>query len=443
MEKKQVCIRTMDGRPQRQVFTAFEICALQSCVEMGVENGGEFTHGNDGEKFAVIKNADGVVAIRREKTGQTLMAKYVIKGGDEMPQEMPDRNRAMELPQELQQVEEQQKTVKKDMERQVKETGAQNAAAVVENLRALLGGAAVDENQVKAICAALIDEKTGQFAAALERIEKQTPIVKQFVINDLPPVEVKGIVHDEFEDVLKWVNNKKNVYLLGGAGTGKSTLAKNVADVLGLEFCAASALQDKSELTGYCDINGKFVETTFYKMFTNGGLFLLDEIDATSGEVLVAFNNAIANRIFEFPGVGMKKAHENFRCIAAANTSGQGRTNKYSGRFKIDASTLDRFVFIDVDYCKEIEMQMCNGDEQLYLFVKTCRESIDKLGLTYTATPRACERIATGLMFGFTLEKAIKQGLCGGWDKTDRKMILENVRQNLSDNKYLDAFGRI
>ena len=55
----------------------------------------------------------------------------------------------------------------------------------------------------------------------------------------------------------------------------------------------------------------------------NGGLFFLDEMDASIPEVLVLLNAAIANGYFEFPN-GKITAHEDFRVVAAGNTVGSG-----------------------------------------------------------------------------------------------------------------------
>lgn len=46
---------------------------------------------------------------------------------------------------------------------------------------------------------------------------------------------------------------------------------------------------------------GNYQETQFFKAFTEGGLFMLDEMDASIPEVLVILNAAIANRYFDFP----------------------------------------------------------------------------------------------------------------------------------------------
>lgn len=69
---------------------------------------------------------------------------------------------------------------------------------------------------------------------------------------------------------------------------------------MGLDFYFTNAVSQEYKLTGFIDANGKYQETQFYKAFTQGGLFFLDEMDASIPEVLVILNAAIANRYFDF-----------------------------------------------------------------------------------------------------------------------------------------------
>ena len=135
---------------------------------------------------------------------------------------------------------------------------------------------------------------------------------------------VQGITHEKFETVLQLVNCNIPVFLTGPAGCGKNVLCKQVSEALGIEFYFSNAVTQEYKLTGFIDANGRFHETQFYKAFTEGGLFMLDEIDASTPEVLVILNAAIANGYFDFP-TGRAEAHEDFRLIAAAIRSAPAR----------------------------------------------------------------------------------------------------------------------
>jgi hypothetical protein len=162
--------------------------------------------------------------------------------------------------------------------------------------------------------------------------------------------------HKSFEALLRVVQARVPAYLVGPAGSGKSTAAKKVAESLGLPFYSKSVCLQSSEtsLMGYMDANGNYVRSQLREAFENGGVFLLDEIDAGSPHVLVVLNSLLANGVCAFPD-GMVTAHPDFRLIAGANTFGTGASREFAGRQQLDAATLDRFAFVVWSYDKHLE----------------------------------------------------------------------------------------
>ena len=112
------------------------------------------------------------------------------------------------------------------------------------------------------------------------------------------PKQLTGVFHEEFNDMLQDINKGFALYLVGPAGTGKSFIAQQIADALELEYYCANAVTDTITLTGFMDANSRYNETEFYKAFVNGGIFLLDELDASIPEVLTLLNNCLANKVF-------------------------------------------------------------------------------------------------------------------------------------------------
>lgn len=204
--------------------------------------------------------------------------------------------------------------------------------------------------------------------------------------------EIHGAVHEEFETVLKLVEADVPVFLTGPAGSGKNHLCKMVADSLGLDFYFTNAVTSEYKITGFIDANGNFHETEFYKAFKNGGLFMLDEMDASIPEVLIILNAAIANRYFDFP-TGKITAHENFRVISAGNTVGTGADSEYTGRIQLDGASLDRFALIEIDYSYDVEMSIANGDKELVTFIRDFREALKDCGIQHLVSYRAIDRI--------------------------------------------------
>ena len=186
--------------------------------------------------------------------------------------------------------------------------------------------------------------------------------------------------HEKFVSLCATVRAGMDVYLYGPAGTGKSYMARQIAEELGLEFYPQSAINDKFELEGGQDPrNGSsgFIETAFYKAAKYGGLFLLDEADASDNTQLIALNNALADRRYTFPVVGLVEFHPNFRFIATGNTAGRGADASYNTRQAQDASFLNRFARrTKIDYDYNIELSCSKNDYDLVEFGRELRKAL-------------------------------------------------------------------
>lgn len=264
------------------------------------------------------------------------------------------------------------------------------------------------------------------------------PKTIQVQINDGYVKKVSGAVHEKFETCLNIVAKKVPLFISGPAGSGKNVLCKQIADALGLDFYFSNALTQEYKLTGFIDANGKYHETQFYKAFVNGGLFMLDEIDASIPEVLVSLNAALANGYFDFP-TGRVDAHEKFRAIAAGNTYGTGADIEYTGRYQLDAASLDRFAVIEIGYDESVELAISSNDHELCEFIHKFRDGVKKCGIKFVVSYRAIERIAN--LYVPLGDDAIKCGLVKGLDREDLRSIVKQM--NLGECKYSKSLMRI
>ena len=252
-------------------------------------------------------------------------------------------------------------------------------------------------------------------------------------------VEVDGVQHEKFDTVLKFVANNEPVFLTGPAGSGKNVLCKQVAQALGLKFYFTNAVTQEYKLTGFTDAMGNYQPTQFYKAFTEGGVFMLDEMDASIPEVLVILNAAIANRYFDFPApIGYVEAHPNFRVIAAGNTTGNGADFEYVGRNQLDAASLDRFAVVEIDYSPTIENAVAGGDTELVEFCRAFRKEAQKAGCMVIVSYRGIGRLAK-MMQIMELEEAIKTCLVKGLEADSIRMIAHE----LPISKYRSALEKI
>ena len=303
-------------------------------------------------------------------------------------------------------------------------------------LRIKKGKAPVDEKMVRRIVAEEI--KNAKSAVQVHAIKVNNGEVRELPNGQAP--------HPLLNDLLALVMNDRIIgrfpWLFGPAGSGKSTLCAQVAATMGLPFYSVSSLQQKYELEGYTDAVGELVKTTFYEAAKNGGIFLFDEASTTSAEVNVAFNSMLANLWYNFPKEGMVTAHKDFHIIAADNTAGRGGSNTYHARFEMDGSTLDRYIFVEVGYTDEHDLRMANGDAELVEFIKAVRVAIDKANLTYLATPRASKSIKALQAVFNDDAKALRLGLCSGWDVQDTRTIM-NAMTGVENNRYFKIFKKI
>lgn len=185
--------------------------------------------------------------------------------------------------------------------------------------------------------------------------------------------KVEGLTHKVFPDALSYLCAGENLYFYGPAGSGKNVICEQLAKALDVDFYYQNTILTKFDLAGYVDANGTYQNTPFYEAWTKGGLIMFDELDNSTAEAIIALNAALANGYFTFPNCGKVKKHENFYCVAAGNTNGLGATEEYCGRFQMDESSRDRFIFIPVDYDERIEKALCGDDMEIFSFVHGLR----------------------------------------------------------------------
>lgn len=237
--------------------------------------------------------------------------------------------------------------------------------------------------------------------------------------------KMTGLFHKEFDKICKIVDANIPLMLVGGAGAGKNHTLEQVAEALELDFYTTNAINQEYKLTGFIDANGVYHETEFYKAFTNGGMFFLDEIDASCPEALIILNGAIANKYFDFP-IGRVTANENFRVVCAGNTYGTGADMVYVGRNVLDGATLDRFVVLQFDYDDEVEKALAY-DMDLFKFIRALREAVDKSGLRYIVSMRALINATKLLEIGMDKAMILKTSIVKNMQIDDINTIVKKI----------------
>ena len=224
---------------------------------------------------------------------------------------------------------------------------------------------------------------------------KPEPVVVPVVVEEKKPASAASaaIRHERFTDLLTVLAGGESAFLYGPAGSGKNHIVIDVAKELGLPFHYANSVQSVYELAGFIDAGGKYQETEFYRAFSGGGVFMLDEVDASDPSALITINAALANGFYAFP-CGLVYQHKDFRCVAAGNTVGLGANEAYCGRTKIDEATRDRFSFIKIDYDSRVESLLAGGSLEILSFIRDVRASAASAGLPLVTGYRPISRLA-------------------------------------------------
>lgn len=224
-------------------------------------------------------------------------------------------------------------------------------------------------------------------------------------ISERPAVTIDR-QHYRFPLLLATIAARVPAYLVGPAGTGKTSAAHAAANALGLPFYAISVgpMTSKSDLFGMRDANGKYHQSDLVRAATTGGTFLFDEFDAGNPATLTAVNMLLANGSFSTPD-GMREKSPDFVPIFALNTYGTGASREYVGRNQLDAATLDRGSFLDWPLDESLEASFLGIDESAPAFnlaeggvptaaewlreVRQTREAVALHKLRHIISPRA------------------------------------------------------
>jgi hypothetical protein len=286
------------------------------------------------------------------------------------------------------------------------------------------------ENRIKEIDKQLGDNQ-GNFSDEIKAVKKEIENLKSrrpldlIVKLDNSKPRDFGKQHFQLPTLLQILATKLNVYTIGPAGAGKTYAAIQCAKALDVDFYFTGAVASEFKLTGFIDAQGRIVSTEFRKAFENGGLFLFDEIDASYPQAVLAFNAALANDYMDFPDKRVKR-HENFYCIAAANTYGQGADRQYVGRNQLDAASLDRFVFLDWKYDENLERELA-GNQDWSEYVQKVRRFIDVMKIRHIVSPRASIYGAKLLSNGVSREVVEQTVLWKGLDNTSKNKVIQNL----------------
>lgn len=285
-----------------------------------------------------------------------------------------------------------------------------------------------------ALAALIAPAMVGMLRAELKAAVDAMAYVKELVVlRDKCEVKVPGKVHHAFPKVLQLVHQGLNVMLVGPAGSGKTMLAGSIATALDrpLTMISCSAGMSEAQLLGRLLPLGeggafRYVESPFIQAYREGGVILLDEMDAADANLLLVINAALANggvTVEARVASGLEsyvKRHANTVIIAAANTWGNGADTQYVGRGALDVSTLDRFYRVSVDYDTDLEKDL--ADSETVRWVHDTRRQARGAKLRRVVSTRMLTRISLARAAGLSLPEACADELAS-WTADERAKV--------------------
>lgn len=284
-----------------------------------------------------------------------------------------------------------------------------------------------------------LQSKLEELKKAMEEAEKQEEERKKKEEEKRKAEEefkAKAIAFAELEPeekLLKTIESGvTNIWMVGPAGCGKSTIARNVAKQLNLPYlCISCGIgTSATEFVGY-----KYPEresTKFSEYYNKPSVILIDEFTALDPAVAQVCNAALANGEIETT-TGLVHRHPECIIIATSNTFGNGADRQYVANNQLDASTIDRFVggIIDVNYSDKFESQY---DEEVVSYVNTLRRIIKDEQLRRIASTRMIQA-------GHTMKNNYfadwKDRLIINWSDNEKRIVYDHLNNSLSiNNQY-------
>lgn len=217
----------------------------------------------------------------------------------------------------------------------------------------------------------------------------------------------------------------KNIWMVGPAGCGKSTMARNIAEEMNLPYlCISCGIgTSATEFVGYKYPTRE--STRFSEFYAKPSIILIDEITALDPAVAQILNAALANDEIETT-TGLVHRHSNCIIIATSNTFGFGCDRQYVANNQLDASTIDRFVggIVEVTYSAKYENRY---DKEVVNYVNTLRKFAKSVDLRKVLSTRM---IQAGHNLKYNHFMDWRERLIVNWSDNERNQL----KQWLSDN---------
>ncbi len=220
------------------------------------------------------------------------------------------------------------------------------------------------------------------------------------------------LFHELTDEVIRCVMEGDWVYLWGPSGCGKTHLMRQVASLLGLDYIDNGKITGNYSIIGYNDPQGRYRATPTFVATTYGKLLGYDELDNGDADSIVSLNGIYSSSLEVIQNPNKKvyvtfgedmivPMSPNFRMMAAGNTNGEGESEEFSSRGKLDESVLERMTPIEFKYDNGVEERLFGEHTNWYHIFANFRKACDswarrqgKSSVSGIASTRDAEAIA-------------------------------------------------
>jgi cobaltochelatase CobS len=267
-----------------------------------------------------------------------------------------------------------------------------NMASLVETIKSITSRGAKPgaDDIANAVEDALRVRKVGieDLDAPLRKRLESAPVVVRYELPSAAPVQFNAPDIPAFQQIVDDLVLGNNVFLVGGAGTGKTYLAENLLakTALGRSHVTINCSQwtSPTEIIGGQTMDG-YVEGKLIEAWSKGMVLVLDELPKIDPNTAGLLNDALAKTkvpnavIFNSRKESFTK-HKDFAVIATGNIYPDRESMAYGANNQQDLSLLDRFSgsvhFIEKNPALE---KAILGNEMVWAICDRLRSAIQEL----------------------------------------------------------------
>lgn len=261
--------------------------------------------------------------------------------------------------------------------------------------------------------------------------------------------------------------------LVGETGTGKTEMVRYISHYLRRRLATVQihcALRPE-QIEGGMELRVKdgcsvseYVEQAVVECYRDGGIVFFDEIDKASPELSASLHAVIDNKPWTLSNGTIVQPHPDTRVIVAANTIGDGASNRYITSQQLDSAIRSRISWTRLHYpSAEVEIdilrkqfsaipislasdlvKVANALRDALLGVDRLDDATDPVGEPFSTRTlvKWCSRIV-GYKKSKTLLQTFYKAFLNGVSIEEHEIIIGMLQRHLTDDKMNSTLAEI